>query len=181
MVVGFLWERVGKVIGSSWSVEEWQEEWGEAVAGLAGVGMNSISLKRRGKTGVVLGFYTIGPCGFNLIRVVTFRLSTLVDASCYDIHPNRAGGVEPDLSSTFYVHATSGNKENLCSSLNVCEHAAYEGSALHSNSRTAAFMGHGVKSLGSIYVDVSCEGYLEDAVEINSMDNAYYTPFASMF
>nr|GEY06333.1 hypothetical protein [Tanacetum cinerariifolium] len=26
---GFLWERVGKVMRSSWSVEEWQEKWGE--------------------------------------------------------------------------------------------------------------------------------------------------------
>ncbi|GJV97695.1 hypothetical protein Tco_1549272 [Tanacetum coccineum] len=38
-----------------------------------------------------------------------------------------------------------------------------------------------MKSLGLIYVDVRCEGYLEDAAEINSMDNAYYTLFASMF
>nr|GEW27600.1 E-beta-farnesene synthase [Tanacetum cinerariifolium] len=29
-------------------------------------------------------------------------------------------------------------------------------------------------SLGSIYMEVSCEGYLEDATEINCMKNAYY-------
>nr|GEZ82500.1 hypothetical protein [Tanacetum cinerariifolium] len=51
MVAGFLWERVGKVMGSSWSVEEWQKEWGEAVAGFAGMGMNSNLLKYGGKTG----------------------------------------------------------------------------------------------------------------------------------
>ncbi|GKA87553.1 hypothetical protein Tco_0809317 [Tanacetum coccineum] len=31
------------------------------------------------------------------------------------------------------------------------------------------------------YVKVSCEGYLEDVAEINSMDYPYFTPFASMF
>nr|GEX84355.1 reverse transcriptase domain-containing protein [Tanacetum cinerariifolium] len=49
MVVGFLWERVGKVMGSSWSVEEWQEEWGEPVVGLAGMGMNSVGLNVGGR------------------------------------------------------------------------------------------------------------------------------------
>ncbi|GJZ15740.1 hypothetical protein Tco_0551417 [Tanacetum coccineum] len=29
-------------------------------------------------------------------------------------------------------------------------------------------------SLGSIYMEVSCEGYLEDVAEINCMENAYY-------
>ncbi|GJW68013.1 hypothetical protein Tco_0122437 [Tanacetum coccineum] len=41
--------------------------------------------------------------------------------------------------------------------------------------------GPGCESLGSIYVEVRCEGYLKDAGEINSMYNAYYTSFASMF
>ncbi|GJT83467.1 hypothetical protein Tco_0200236 [Tanacetum coccineum] len=33
----------------------------------------------------------------------------------------------------------------------------------------------------AFYVKFSCEGYLEDAAEINNMDYAYFTPFASMF
>nr|GEW14543.1 hypothetical protein [Tanacetum cinerariifolium] len=63
------------------------------------------------------------------------------------------------------VHATGGNKENLSSSLDVCEHAVNRVYAFHSSSRITAFMGHGVKFLGLIYVDVSCEGCLEDATE----------------
>nr|GEX72875.1 hypothetical protein [Tanacetum cinerariifolium] len=58
MVAGFLWERVGKVMGSSWSVEEWQEGWGEAVVGLAGMGMNSVGLNVGGRQGP-------GPCAYN--------------------------------------------------------------------------------------------------------------------
>nr|GEX47175.1 hypothetical protein [Tanacetum cinerariifolium] len=52
MVAGFLWEIMGKVMGSSWSVEEWQEEWGEAVAGLAGMGMNNVGLNVGGRQGL---------------------------------------------------------------------------------------------------------------------------------
>nr|GEZ66636.1 hypothetical protein [Tanacetum cinerariifolium] len=62
--VGFLWERVGKVMGSSWSVEEWQEEWGEGSCRFGERKRDEQCwFKRGGKTGVVLGFYTIGPCG----------------------------------------------------------------------------------------------------------------------
>nr|GEZ03313.1 zinc finger, CCHC-type [Tanacetum cinerariifolium] len=59
---GFLWERVGKVMGSSWSVEEWQEEWGEGSCRFGERKRDEqCSFKYGGKTGVVLGFYTIGP------------------------------------------------------------------------------------------------------------------------
>nr|GEX54329.1 hypothetical protein [Tanacetum cinerariifolium] len=46
---GFLWERVGKVMGSSWSSGEVVRSGEKAVAGLARVGMNSNHLKRGGE------------------------------------------------------------------------------------------------------------------------------------
>nr|GEW27305.1 reverse transcriptase domain-containing protein [Tanacetum cinerariifolium] len=62
------WVFVGesrRVMGSSWSVEEWQEEWGDDSCSFGGSGLNNTFYFKRGgkKTWDFRGFYTIGSCG----------------------------------------------------------------------------------------------------------------------